>query len=420
MIDDPVPRGGYLYEMPRSETHEWYDRERGWVASVVNTVVYMCVCGYVHYLFGWKAAVMYAVYPLNVSGGAWSTGNYYMSTVLLCLAAYTVIGFIGAVGGVGWTNVGLATLGCLFYAAALNSTLLSVSFFVILSLLPWGWVSVVPLVGFLTGKRLRVGLRQRGDKHKEMGVHHGFAWQNLYNVPRVLGYYVYLTVWPRRLGFFHTFGKKEEHQTWKWNVLSGVLVILFGIWAWSVDWVMCVWWFVSIGVFSQWIILGQFVTERYTHLANVAWCVLLSQFLPFEAFLVVCTLYFCRSMGYLPAWRSNERLFGYGTVQFPECGENWVNYGSYYIDRGDKFSAIKPLLMAERTVKGDKYGIYVDLANCYASGGFYQKALDWTNKALEVATKDKVGGMIEQRNELERKIYKMQRGQKELKRMGVI
>jgi len=384
------------------------------MATVTNIGVYTAVCGYIHLLFGWKAALLFAVFPLNVSGVAWVTGNYYMSTVLLVLAAWH------------WLSQGVPLAAAAFYGAALNSTLLSLPFIVPALFFPYGWLCSIPLAAFLFGKRLRTGLKLRKADHDGMGLASGFAWKNFYHVPRVLAYYIYLSLWPVRLGFFHSFGKKAEQQTWKFWWASVAVVVSFGVLAASViqagmvDWKMALCWFAFIGLFSQFIILGQFVTERYTMAANVFFCVLMTAILPYELFLVLAVLYFCRSLSYIPAWKDNERLFGYSASQFPDCAENWVNFASYYIERGDHFTAIKPLLLAERLAQGNKYGIYVDLANCYASGGFFEKALLWTDKALECATLDKVTEMIEQKDRLKSKITLMEHGKKRLKKMGVI
>lgn len=410
LIDDPVPRDGYLYQLSKKVPYVWYDRRRPMLATVTNIGVFMAVCGYIHLLFGWKAALLYAVFPLNVSGVAWVTGNYYISTALLVLASW----FWLKVGGVGIVLAGL------FYGAALNSTLLSVPFMVPALFFPYGWTMAVPLAAFLGGKRLRTGLRLRKADHDGMGIASGFRWTNFYHVPRVLAYYIYLSLWPNKMGFFHSFGKKKEQQTWKFWWASVAVVISFATATAMIDWKMALFWFAFIGLFSQFIILGQFVTERYTVIANVFFCALMAKVLPYELFLIIAVLYFCRSLSYIPAWKDNERLFGYSSTQFPESAENWVNFGSYYIERGDHFTAIKPLLLAERLTEGNKYGIYVDLANCYASGGFFQKALMWTEKALGCATLDKIGEMIEQKKRLENKLNIINHGHNRLKKMGVV
>ena len=86
-IDDPVKRDGYLYEGPQKVKPEFYKQTQPLMATITNIGVYMAVCGYIHYLFGWKVALLYALIPTNVGSAAWVTGNYYASTTLLVLAA---------------------------------------------------------------------------------------------------------------------------------------------------------------------------------------------------------------------------------------------------------------------------------------------------------------------------------------------
>lgn len=413
LIDDPVPRDGYLYELPRKVKHTWYDQRRSLTSVLTNIMTFIAVCGYIHILFGWKAALLYAVFPLNVCGVAWITGNYYMSTVLLTLAGIKTLEF-GMAGMTGYV---------LFLTASLNSTLISLAALPI-SIIYAGTLAmpgIFPLIMFFYGKRFRVGIRQRADKHEEMGADFaGFKWDHFRFVPVTLAYYIYLSFYPVKLGFFHEIGKKREHQTRAWMILSLIVCIAWGTLGLTVDWQAIICWFLAIGVFSQIVMYGQFIAERYTLLANVFFCVIASQILTGPAFWIISTLWFTRSLSYIPAWKTNERLFAYGTSQFPCTVENWTNLSSYYLERGRKFDAIKPLLMAERVIEGDKFGVTANIAACYADCGFYEKAYEWITKAINISPKDKIKGLMEDREELERRIKVMIKGKETLKKMGVI
>ena len=412
LIDDPVPRDGYLYEMARKEPPSWYDRQRPILATVANVGVFLAVCGYIQYLFGWKASLLYAVMPLNVSGVAWITGNYYMSTVLLTLASLGALktGLLGA------------GIGALFYGAALNSTLSSVPFMAVALFFPHGWVMGVPFLAFFFGKRLRTGLKKRKDRHKEMGIEVG-KWElkNLLNVPKTLAYYIYLTLFPLNLGFFHTFGKQNFYSK-KWFTFLCCSVCLLSIALGcliSPFYTLC--WFLFMGIFSQFVVYGQHVSERYTHLANVFACVLLVLAIPDErVFWILATLWFCRSLSYIPAYKDEASLFSYSMMQFKDCPENYANLASYYISREDWITAIKPLLIAERLAKGNRLGIYMNLANCYAMGGVYDKAMGYTMKAYDEAPLDLKQSLYRQRLELNNRIVAIDRNRKKLRKMGVL
>ena len=410
LIDDPVPRDGYLYELPRKPHFSFYDKKRPLMATLCNIGTFMAVCGYLHHLFGWQVALMYAVFPLNVSGVAWNTGNYYMSTVLLVLAGYSFVG------------VYFGTVTALFYAAALNSTISSVPFVLLVLPSPWGWVSLIPLLTFLKGKRLTTGLKQRKKVHDKAGIESG-KWKlsNFYfHVPRTLAYYIYLSFYPKSLGFFHTLGKGERHQSKQWILLSSLLVLVFAIWSFSINPQAALSWFIFIALFSQFIIYGQFVTERYTFIPNVFFCILVCSFIEhIIPYTILMTLYFYRSLIYIPAWKSNQNLFSYGIAQFPECPENYNNLGCFYQERGEYFSAINPMLLAEKLSVGNKFGIYVQLASIHSKLKQYSKASKWINKALDIAPLDRMQDLMENRNEIERRMYRVQSNEKQLAEMKI-
>lgn len=173
-----------------------------------------------------------------------------------------------------------------------------------------------------------------------------------------------------------------------------------------------------MGLFSQFIIYGQFIAERYTYVPNVAFCILLTSFITSPIiYTIIVTLYFYRSLTYVPAYKSNQNLFSYGISQFPRCPENYNNLGSFFIERGDHYSAIKPMLLAERLTVGNKFGIYVQLANIYSKCRQYQEGFKWTTKALDIAPLNEIAPLMEQRNELERRLYRVQKYNKELVEM---
>lgn len=88
-VDDPVPREGYLYELPRKVPYQWYDKRRPLSWVITNLAIYISVCSYIHITWNWQVAVLYACSPLNVWQVAWGrTGSYYSACSLLILATH--------------------------------------------------------------------------------------------------------------------------------------------------------------------------------------------------------------------------------------------------------------------------------------------------------------------------------------------
>ena len=120
LIDDHVPRGGYLLNLnEKPEHHSYYDKRRPILATITNVGVFVAVCFAIHHTFGWKSALLFSVFPLNVNGVAWTTGNYYMTTVLFIVTSFYFVQHLGLIGDIA---------GVIFYVAGLGSTVSAIPF----------------------------------------------------------------------------------------------------------------------------------------------------------------------------------------------------------------------------------------------------------------------------------------------------
>lgn len=411
LIDDPVPRSGYLREGPRAVHYSFYDNKKPLFNTVVNIGTFIATTAYIYILWGWKAALLYAVLPTNVSGVAWTTGNYYMTTVLFTLTAYWLL----------QVNTVWAVIGAmLFYYAALHSTISAIPFAFYMAWTGNYWMLPI-LLAFLCGDRFRGGLKLRKEDHEKKGQVAGeFNWKSIFVVPKTIAYYIVLNCYPARLGFFHTYGKTESdagrlYKPSEMFWLSLSLIAVFWYVGSMYDIRMVIWWFLFIGIFSQFTTFGQFIAERYMYLANVGWCVLAAKFLQVEwLYASVAALYLYRTLLYVPAYKHNRTLFNYGVTNFPACPENYLNLSSFYIERGAWRDAIKPLLCSIQFTSGNKSGLYMNLANAYASNGQFDKALYYNELASEKCRKDHVKILQTQKYEFERKLKRNRRIMKQL------
>jgi len=410
LIDDPVPREGYLWTLTEKKVdYKFYDEKRSLLATFTNIGTTIATCLAIQMCWGWQAALLYAILPTNVSATSWTTGNYYQTTVLFVVTAYYF--FIQQT----WWGIILSVI---FYWSALESTVSAIPLPFVLSF-GYGWLAsplMIPLTLFLTGKRFTYGLKKRKEGHEKIGVRAGYIhWTRIFVIVKCISFYCFINFWPSRLGFFHDYCKDEakvskiSSPTRKFYI-GLVMIGAFTFWGWGINPLMTVWFLLFVGLYSQYVTFGQFLSERYMPVANVGFCVLMAQFLdPYPIiYAIIATLYFYRSHIYIPAWKHNRNLFSYSISNFPWASENYTNLASFYIERNQHFQAISPLLMAVKCAELVDYKLYTNLANCYGTSGLHEKALVYTRMAHQVAPASIKDDLQPQIDELERRIYEVE------------
>lgn len=419
LIDDFVPRSGVLLVLgERPKDYKFYDTRRPYLATITNVGVFIAACVYIHLIWGPWPALLFAVMPTNVCGVAWNTGNYYMSTVLLTLAGHYYLITYGLIG------LGICHA---FYTAALGSTVNAIPYAIVQLLNNPSWESaslLIPLALFLFGKRFQTGLKLRKDKHKLIKIESGrVTWRAIFTMTKVVGYYIALNLWPSRLGFFHEYPKyAHNNRADRLFYLNAILIIVFFILGYQYNREGIIWWFLMIGVFSQFTTYGMFIAERYMVLANVGFCLVICSYFEHskEALIVLATLWFCKSWSYIRAYKNNLSLLSHSISSFPGTPENYNNLASHYLERGQRDKAIEPLLCALHLSTNKSSGTHINLANCFASCGYYQKALFHTEEALKYCGEDIKESLNQQRNELIDKLGKIEQNKRTLKKYGII
>lgn len=419
LTDDFVPRSGFLLVLgDKPKDNSFYETRRPVMATVTNIGVFMATCGYIHLIWGPWPALLFAVLPTNVCGVAWNTGNYYMSTVLLNLAAHYYVMTYGLIGA----GVGMA-----FYVAALGSTVNAIPYAFVLPFIKGGWIGyimLIPLAFYLFGHRFQTGLKLRKDKHALIKVESGrISWRAIFVMTKVVGYYIALNLWPSRLGFFHEYPKHAHSNKFdRLFVLNAILIAEFAYRGFQHSPEGTIWWFLMIGVFSQFTTFGMFVAERYMVLANVGFVMIVAAYFQGNtvALSIIATLYACKSWSYIRAYKNNVALFSHSISAFPGTPENYNNLASFYLERGEKEKAISPLLCALQLTTVHSPGLHINLANCYAKVGYFQKALFHNQEAIRCCSEDLKEGLEKQAADFKDRIIKIEQNQRTLKKYGII
>lgn len=347
LIDDIVRRWGYLYEIPeQSPDPSFFSTKAPPMRHMFLTLTHCLNVSIIYFLWGWKAAVLFAFHPLAVSCTAWITGGYYQVTTLFTLTSlFFLIKFPGILG---------TLAAALFFTSALGSTITCVGIpFIFLFIQPIsGLILFWPLVFYLFGKRFRTGYRKR-----DIGKGDKLTWRKLFVMSKVLAYYIRHVTLPVRLAFFHPMGfeygkdpKVKKHlesinsEFWR----SFCTILAFVPIAFYLSPMGALIFLFSILPFTQWKVLGQFIAERYIYLPLVGFSLILAQLftvIPFGSWLIwpLVAWYAYRSHKYIPVFESNETLYLNGMKMFPNGISNYVNYAERRLHLGFLYDCYKEL-----------------------------------------------------------------------------
>lgn len=407
MIDDIVRRWGYLYVIPEiSPPYSFYNsKPSAWrhlfpiITHALNVIV-------INQLWGWKVALLFAVHPLSVTATAWITGGYYSVTTFLTLTAYYFIHNYHLVGSL---------LGSFFFTAALGSTITCIGFpFLFLFQEHTGLLCFWPLFMYLFGKRFITGFKIRNAGKKDK-----ITFRKLAVMPKVIAYYALMALVPNQLAFFRQFGfeysqnaavqKDIDSFNFEFYV-SAIFLAVFSVVGWMISPFATLWFFVMIGPFSQFKMLGQFIAERYAYLPNIGICILIATALDKFPIIytIVATLYLYRSHVYIPAFRHMKDLYLDGMKNYPKCVTNYANLAEMYLQSGEYLKAYQTL---EDGFKLDPncFLLHCNMAAYWIQVNNLQRGLLHTKRALEVHT-DKDDGafrvMTKQADDLEKMLKK--------------
>lgn len=384
LIDDMVPRQGYLYIIPEmSPPPQYYSTKRHWIHGALLLLIHSINVWIVYLIWGWLPATLFAFSPLSVPGAAWSTGGYYAVTTLFTLTAYFFLThFPGLVG---------AGLAAIFFATALGSTITCLGFpFLFLIFNHWGLILFWPVLAYLTGRRFTAGYKIR-----DMGKSDHFSLKKIPVMIKVVAYYIYTAVFPYRLSFFKQFGEDyvrspEERQRLEardgWFYLSLLSIFVFILVGWMFSPLGVVWFLCLIAPFCQFKVLGQFVAERYIYLPSIGWYVILGNALaPYPILLcLVVALYLLRSHFYIPTYANMENLYADGIRNEPKCMANYANLGERFIHMGRLLDG-KNMLARGLEIDPTNFLCYTNTAAYWVQVKDMQKAIYYTQKSIDAA-----------------------------------
>ena len=340
VIDDAVRREQYLWCVPdKGLDPKFYDTKPSpWYRlfmigmHIVNTFI-------IYTLWGWQGALIFAVHPMSVWGVAWLTGNYYATT-----AYFTLISYFFA------TQAPLAIgipASLIFFYCALNSTVdaMTYPFFLALTGHPGFLLMGAPLIVFLNRERWKVGLQTRVDIIKGKQVDElSWSWNRPILMTKIMARYIETFFLPMKVYFFDSWAEdiRESREAWDgyhapnkqfWVSLLLCLSVFIG--GMLIHPIGTMWFFVFMGLHSQFKVLGQPFAQRYLYLPQIGLCVVLGTVLanyPIALFMYAGALAF-KTWQVIPNWEHQTKILENEVAMMPNRGGSYSALAQYYISR---------------------------------------------------------------------------------------
>lgn len=399
LIDDGVAMKDTLYVVPTTTPAPDFFKKKSPLNNRLWAIgVHMLNTCLIYLILGGHAALLFAVFPISVNNVAWITGSYYSTATFLTLSAYYLLlhtpWFIGA------------PLSMALFGAALNATIVTITFpFVFLFANPIGLINLIPLAFFLRGKRFTTGIKVREAFVKPAcNLPDTVDLARLVVCIKVVGYYVYLAFVPIKLVFFHTFGnrftwdKKQRNEMFainKFFFASVALIatfLLLGYVTGKLFWAL--WFLVMISAFSQYRSLGQFFAERYMYPATIGLIAILAV-LPEPIFWCIFGLYIMRTFMFIPAFRSNGKLYENGTLYEPYEASNYCNLSDWHLLVEQDLSLAGYYAQQTMLVDPEDFKPHVNMSSLFMMLKNYPLALAEAKTALRKADGKVIDGFIE-------------------------
>lgn len=389
LIDDAVRMKDTLYVVPTSTPPPDFFRSRPLIQDRLWAIgVHMLNTCVIYLLLGGHAALLFAVFPICANNVAWITGSYYSTATFLTLAAYYFITHTPWFVSV--------PLSMALFGAALNATIVTISFpFVFLFANPIGLCTLIPLAFFLKGKRFTAGMKIREAFSKPPHLARDiFTLGRVVVCIKVVAYYLYLTLVPIKLVFFHKIGTRflsDEKERKDLMAVNGMFfaslaligcLLFVGYLTGKLFWAL--WFLVLIAAFSQYKILGQFFAERYMYPAIIGVVAILAS-LPDPFFWVLVGAYTMRTFIFIPVFRCNGTLYENGTMYEPTEASNFCNLSDWHLLVEPDLSLAGYYAQKSIAIDPDDFKPHVNMSSLFMCLKNYTFALAEAETALKKA-----------------------------------
>jgi len=399
LIDDWVKREGYYTVGIANPPWEFFtQRPSAWYRifmigmHIVNTwVIYM--------LWGFYPALIFGVHPMCIWGTAWVTGNYYATATFFTLVSFFILQSCPSF----WTAVVAGTI----FNAGINSTICPVSFPFLFVFYPWLATFFIPVAWLFSSRRFKKAIEVRNGLYDNK-IEFGFS--RLFLMTKIVARYTYQAIVPNKLYMFCEYGHdcKNTKDTYDRlcradsefyagvGLLSSVMVLGYLINPFCIAW-----FFVCIGLHSQWNLVGQFYAQRYLYLALVGMVVIIGNVIFIYPIVGVAyvTWLVIRTNESIPAFRDINALWRNDIRMQPKYSEAYNNYAVQLFNMQGYIDEIEHILCEAERLDNYSWKTQLNMSKLLILKGEYADALRSCKKGIELCADKEVLKIFTKRKE---------------------
>ncbi len=354
-----------------------------WVFSGVSILLYLFLRHFFSDQLAFSATLLWVVHPLGVQTVGWISGvGYVVATFFMLLGLNLVL----LAPQLHWTATTLGMLGmfllfgfCQWMAVeAMFQTVGTTLLLLLLGQWPYAVLSgIISISACANTLKEAVDLRRKVFHEQQMGQSTKFYPRKVIVVLKSLYYDLKLTLFPKRLGLYHTFGYHYEmpyieHED-RYGMAGGVVALLFGLGIWLAPFPLklgLLWFTAFILLFLNWITANQFVVDRYVWLPSFGVCLIAATYFPVWVYWFVVGIALMRTWAHLPTYDDEEKFYLSNVWNFPPSEVAYGNLGVVLLSKGLICSAMDAWWRGSQL--NHEYDVcYYNLASMFKTRGFF-------------------------------------------------
>lgn len=289
--------------------------------------------------------LLFVVHPTCLQAVAWPSAIGYVLSLICITASLNISHWIYLHPDLNHIVIGLAGL-AFFQVWGVYAQAIPMFTWVILLVLGQ-WQMALLALGF-SGLTASINLREYVVHRKSEFKKQHMAESTSFNLKKpivalkTLAYYLYLSVWPAKLGLYHKWGfhYDKKIESIDWRALVGLIFI--GASAYFFPHaplevrVGLVWFVVFLTLFLNWITAQQWVTERYLYIPVIGLCLIASFYLQnfMPIYYIIFGLFMCRSLVHMPTYKHELNFYLSNTWNFQDSEVAYGNLGVAYASAG--------------------------------------------------------------------------------------